>query len=98
MWEIPETALTLTERTIEEQWPNTRALPAGKAGVHTVDFVLAYIEAGQMEASFPREQKYIYVVPEIQIDLIFFLKPEFIYKNEAQASPLRIHGTRPDIS
>lgn len=32
MWGIPETALTLTERTTEEQWPNTRALPAGKAG------------------------------------------------------------------
>lgn len=47
-----------------------------------------------MEGSFPREQKYIYVVPEIQIDLIFFLKPEFIYKNEAQVH--RCESTRPD--
>lgn len=78
---------------MEEQCPATH----GKAGAHTVDFVLAYVEARKMEASFPREQKYIYVVPEIPIDLIFFfLKPEFIYKNETEASPLLIHETIPD--
>lgn len=58
MWGILETALTLTERTTEEQWPTMRALPAGKAGVHAVHFMLAYVEARKTEASFPREQKY----------------------------------------
>lgn len=64
--------LTLIERTMEEQWPTTHVLPAGKAGVHTVDFVLAYTEARKIVASFPREQKYRYIVPEILIDLMFF--------------------------
>lgn len=53
---------------MEEQWPTSHALPAGKAEVHAVDFVLAR----KMEASFPREQKYRCIVTEIQIDLIFF--------------------------
>lgn len=72
MWGVPETALTLTERTTEEQWPTTRVLPAGKAGIHAMDFVLAYTEAKKKEASFPTEQKYDYIVPEIWIDLMFF--------------------------
>lgn len=55
-----------------EQWPSTHALPAGKAGAHAVNFLLAYVEARKTEAFLPREQKYRYLVSEIQIDLIIF--------------------------
>lgn len=65
MWGIPETAWPLQKEPQRNTWPTTHALPVRKAGVHAVDYVLAYAEARKMEASFPREKKHRYTVPEI---------------------------------